>query len=116
MVAVILEYVAFGYDYVVIASTLAIGIGAYRLTISSTKDFQDFLLIINDNAHTKENQSNKLKTLFAEYVDTHATMKQLSINPVLNRKEKRHSRLTIDCSLNFPFSGQLLKSFDSKVF
>lgn len=80
LVAVILEYVAFGYNYVVIASTLSFGIGLYRLAISSTKDFQDFLRIINDNAHTNQNQSNELEVLFAEYVDTHATIKQLSIN------------------------------------
>lgn len=79
LIAIIFEYIIFGYEYCLIASTVAFGIGAYLLGIAATKEFQDFLHLINDNAQSNANQSHGLMLLFAEYVDTHATIKQLSI-------------------------------------
>lgn len=79
-IAIILEYIAYWYSFSVIACGLALGIGAYWLAISATKELQRVLHVINDQAQVNERQSNELNTLlFAEFIDAHGTVKQLSM-------------------------------------
>lgn len=79
MIAVILEYITFGYEYFIIACTLALGIEGYWIIISATKEIQSILSSINDKSKENGNQTNdELKVLYSEYIDAHAAIKQLS--------------------------------------
>ena len=85
--AVILEYTITGYGYFIIASTFSLGIGICWLPISSTKEIQHILHLIKKKiTRPNANQSNEMKILFAEFIDTHATMKQLSTLDIFNEK------------------------------
>lgn len=68
------------YSYFLIACTLALGIGAFWFIVSTTKEIKHILHSINDTAKAKKKQSDKVKILFAEYVNTHAVIKQLSMH------------------------------------
>lgn len=86
--AIILEYILCGYEYFVVACTLALGIGSYWLEVSATKIIQRILHTINNKARANKNQLNELKILFKEYIDTHAIVKQLSTYYNLLKVEK----------------------------
>lgn len=77
-IAVIIEYFVVGYELIVVACTLALGIGAYWFAKSITKEIQRIRHSINDAAQENQNQSNELKLLISEYIHLHASMKQLS--------------------------------------
>lgn len=78
--AVTLEYIVFTYEYFVIACTLAFGVGIYCILISVTEEIQHILHLINSKAQANKVKPDKLNTLFLEYINTHGTVKQLSIS------------------------------------
>lgn len=78
LLADIIEYIVLCYAYLIIACTLALGIGVFCFAISVTKDIQRILHLVNDTAKANTNQSNELKLLLAEFNDVHAATKQLS--------------------------------------
>lgn len=61
------------------ACTLALGIGAFWIAISVTKEIQRILHSINNKSHETEIQTNEMMDLFSEYIDAHGIVKQLSI-------------------------------------
>lgn len=73
------EYVILGYDFFVVACTIALGIGAFWFAISATKDIQRILHAFMHKAKTNQIQANELKILLAEFIDSHVAIKQLSI-------------------------------------
>lgn len=73
-----LEYIALAYEFLIIACTLALCIGAFWFVISATKELQHVLHLINDKAHKNRNQSTEVKALLAEYIHAHGIVKQLS--------------------------------------
>lgn len=77
--AIIIEYVLFGYECVIVACTLSLGIGACDFAISITKEIQRILRAINNEAHADDNRLNEMKILFSEYIYAHAAIKKLSI-------------------------------------
>lgn len=77
-IAVIIEYVAIGYEFFIVACTLALGIGTCWFAISITKEIKRIRHSINDAAQANQNQSNELKILFSEYIHVHSSIKQLS--------------------------------------
>lgn len=79
LIAVVLEYITLAYEYFVIACTLSLGIGAYWIATSATKDIQKHILhSINETARENGNQLSELKNLLSEYNEAHAAIKQLS--------------------------------------
>lgn len=63
----------------VVACSLSLGIGAYWLAISGTKEIQRVLHLINDKTEPNENQRNdEMRTSLSEYIYAHAIAKQLS--------------------------------------
>lgn len=79
LIAVLIEYVIVTYEYIMITCTLSLAIGAFWFIISVTKEIQHILHSINDKAQANEDQSNEMQRLFAEYIDAHAALKQLSL-------------------------------------
>lgn len=79
LVAVLVEYIIYGYEYLILSCTLGLAIGGFWLSIQTTKEIQRLLRLINDKAQTNKIQSNEFKALFAEYVHGSGTVKQLSI-------------------------------------
>lgn len=79
MIAIILEYIFFGYEYLIVASTVALGIGAFWFAVSITKEFQGVLQrSINDNVQVDAVQKSELKVFISEFIDAHVLLKQLS--------------------------------------
>lgn len=76
--AVAHEYITCGYEFFVIACALALGIAAFCFTTAVTKELQRILRSINDEAQA--NEKGELKILFAEFIDTYTSIKQLSKN------------------------------------
>lgn len=76
LIAVILEYIIFGYTYIIAACTVALGIGLCLIANAVIKEIQDFLHSINRKA--RRNQSNELKAMFLELMNAHTAIKQLS--------------------------------------
>lgn len=89
LIAVILEYVFASYEYFVIACTLALGIGAFWVAMSLTKEIKRIVHSINHKTKAKMSQSHELMHLFLEFVDAHAAVKQLSIYINLSMKYVR---------------------------
>lgn len=79
MVAVAVEYIILGFEFSVIACTLALGIGAYCFGISAIKEIERLFNLINDEACGNENQPKELKASFSECIEAHVIVKQLSI-------------------------------------
>lgn len=79
LIAVIFEYIVFGYEYFLDACTLALGIGAYWFVIALIKEIQHILQSINEKAQANLNQSEVLMVLFTEFIDIHEIVKQLSV-------------------------------------
>lgn len=82
-----------GYDYFVDASTLALGIGAYLLTISSAKEILRILRSISDKVQKHPKQLRELNVLISEYIHAHAAIKQLSIIQCFNIRTNRLMRV-----------------------
>lgn len=78
MIAVFLEYTTLAYFFFINACTLGLVNGAYWFAASTTEEIQYILHLINKKASTNEKQSHELKILFAEFIDVHAAIKQLS--------------------------------------
>lgn len=78
-VAVFAEYIIVGYEYLVIACTLALGSGAFWYAVSATKEFKRILYSVSDQAREKENRTNEMKMLIAEFIYSHGIVKQLSM-------------------------------------
>lgn len=78
LIAVFLEYTTLAYFFFINACTLGLVNGAYWFATSTTEEIQYILHLINKKASTNEKQSNELKILFAEFIDVHAAIKQLS--------------------------------------
>lgn len=90
LTAFLLEYIIFGFQMLVVACSLALGIGGYWLAVSATKDIQRMLHLINDKTQPNENQTNdEMNTTFSEYINAHAIEKQLSISQFLKMIESR---------------------------
>lgn len=70
LIVVILEYIICGYEFFIVACTLALGIGAFWLAISVTKEIQRILCLIDEKIHANENQSTDLNILFSGFVET----------------------------------------------
>lgn len=79
LIAVTVEYTTCACEYFLGACTLALAIGTFWIAISMTKEIQQILLIINDEAKEKKIQSEQLNVLFSEFIDAHGIVKQLSI-------------------------------------
>lgn len=79
LIASVVEYIIYGYEYLILACTLGLGIGGFWLTIRTTKEIQRLLHITNNKAHVNDNQSNELKAILSEYAHGLGTVKQLSI-------------------------------------
>lgn len=77
LIVIIFEYIIFSYEYLVIASTLALCIGTYCYAIAMIRELKRILYSINAKAN--DNQSKELQTLFSEFNYTHGTVEQLSI-------------------------------------
>lgn len=84
LIAVILEYIMYGCDCFIIACTLALGVGAFWFAVSACKEIQHVLQSFNDVAHAKQHQLIELRILFVEFINTHLTVKQLSIFQFFN--------------------------------
>lgn len=78
MIAVIVEYIILGYEFHVVASTLAYGIGSFWFGISTIEEIKRILYSINDEAQANVHESNELKLLLSEFIDLHEILKQLS--------------------------------------
>lgn len=77
--AILIEYILFGYECVIVACTLSLGIGAYNFAISIAKEIKRILRSINNVAHADDNRLNEMEILFSEYIYVNATIKKLSI-------------------------------------
>lgn len=88
--AAIIEYFIIAYEFLINASTLGLGIGAFWFAVSATKEIRRILNSINDTAQADGNQSFELKVLFAEYIDAHGLLIQLSIYFSQASKTKAH--------------------------
>lgn len=79
LIAIILEYIIWTYEYFIVACTLSLAIGGYWFAISATKEIQHTLHLINDAAQANDVcQSNELKLLIAEFIYAHGVVKKLS--------------------------------------
>lgn len=67
-IAVILEYIIFGYSYFVCATIFALGIGLFWFGISLIKEIRCILHSINGKIRVNKNQSKELKVLFSELI------------------------------------------------
>lgn len=76
---IILEYIVLSYTYFLATCCLSHAVGVYWLVLAIIKEIRHILRSINEKAHTKKNQSNEIKTLLTEYIQTHAAVKQLSL-------------------------------------
>lgn len=81
MVACLIAYLAIGYDFLINASTLGLGIGGFLFAVAATKEIRRGLHLISYKAQVNETQTNELKKLFVEFVYAHNVVKQLSIFP-----------------------------------
>lgn len=73
----------------IVACILGLGIGAFEIGISITKDIQRTLRSINHKAKATANQTNELKIIFREIIYSHSFVKQLSIEFDTLNKEIR---------------------------
>lgn len=81
-IAIVIEYITCGYEFFTVACTLSVVIGSYWVSISATKEIQHILHSINDKTRANENHPNEFGILFAEFIDAHAAVKQLSWHKV----------------------------------
>lgn len=68
-----------GYEFVIVACTLSLGIGGYNFAISISKEIQRILLTINNEAHA-DSRLNEIKNILSEYIHVTAAIKKLSIS------------------------------------
>lgn len=74
------EHCILSYELLVVACTLGLGIGAFCIVISTTKEIKHILSLINQKAQSNQcNQLNEMKILITECVVTYGIAKQLSI-------------------------------------
>lgn len=78
VIAFALEYIILSYEYLIIATTLGLGIGAFWFAKAATKEFQRILHVFNEKAQAKKSRSNVLKISLLEFIYTHGIVKQLS--------------------------------------
>lgn len=78
LIAVVLEYFIFSYEYLVIACTLSLRIAAFCFTISVIQEIHGTLNSINRETNANVNESNELKLLLCEFIRLHVSVKQLS--------------------------------------
>lgn len=76
--AVIIEYIILGYQWFLNSCTLGLGIGAFWFAVTATKDIRRILRSISVETKINGKRSNKLKVFFAEFIDAHGVVKQLS--------------------------------------
>lgn len=97
LIAIISEYVIFGYEYCVIACSLAVGMGAFWFGISVTKEIQHTLNSINHKAHANKMRSKQLKILFLEFMHAHAAIKRYTgIHFNLSNEQKKMHKINND--------------------
>lgn len=102
LVSIILEFMIWTYEHIVLSCTLSLAVGGYWLTISTTEEFQRIVSKLNDEAQKSVYESNALKILFAEFIDLHATIKQLSVcQRVRYRGVIQHNFNSIDSLFRF---------------
>lgn len=80
LIVVTFEYIIYFYVCLIIACILGLEIGAYLFGISATKDIQRILHIIKINYEAQKYgiQASDLMKLFAEFINVHGSVKQLS--------------------------------------
>lgn len=83
-VAIVLEYIMFGYSYFASASFLGLAFGLFWISVPMTKEIRCILHKMNDTVQENKNHGIELKILSAEYIDTHGMVKQLSINSFIH--------------------------------
>lgn len=106
-IATFIEYIICGYEFFTAACTLAVVIGSYWVAISATREIRRILHSINHKTRANKNLSNEIKVLFAEFIDAHASVKQLS--------EFTKYRFDFAHSLDFIFVSRLVQDF-SDIF
>lgn len=77
-IAVVIECITGAYEFFTIACTLAVVIGSYWVSVSATKEIWRILHSICHKVRSNESHSNENRVLFAEFIDAHAAIKQLS--------------------------------------
>lgn len=78
LIVIIIEYVICGYEFFIVAFTLALGIGVFWFGIAVIKELKRIIHSMNNKTKANKSQLNELKVLFSEYIHTHAAIKQLS--------------------------------------
>lgn len=103
----ILEYIIMGYEFLLNASTLGLGIGTFWIAVSVTKELQRKLYSINDKAQSNgtQIQTNEMKVSFTQFIDAHVTIKQFSIFQSLQQLKKRQSLTISTNSVRIIFHG-----------
>lgn len=86
LIGVISEYVIFGYEYCVIACSLALGMGIFWFAISVTKEIQHTLHSINRKTRANKLRPNQMKILFMEFIHAHAAIKRYAFQSFEQRK------------------------------
>lgn len=111
LTAVIIEYIIGGYQYLLNSCTLGLGIGAFWFAVTATKEIRCILRSINVKAKAKNCQSSELMVLFAEFIDVHGIVKQLSTCNLLQSFEWLTN--IVFCRVEHDFSGILQPIFMS---
>lgn len=93
--ASIIAYIVIGYDFLVNASTLGLGMGAFWFAVSVTKEIRRRLHLVSCKTQVNEIQGNELKILLAESIYTHNVVKQLSIFRLTKKSEKKNGILLL---------------------
>lgn len=83
-VAVTVQYIICGYEFFLIACSLALFIGLNWFIVAVIKEIRRILHEINKKAQANANQPSKLMELFSEFIYTHSILKQLSIISMCN--------------------------------
>lgn len=119
MIAVILEYILYGYQTYVNACTISLGIGIFWFILSSTKSIKHILHRINDRKlPTTENELSRSK-LLAEFIHAHNDMKQLSNISVFSFDssfEKEDLLMHIDVWMNIKWYQPKQFQLNSSLF
>lgn len=92
-----LECIIFGYETFVIACILAFGIGACCFVISSIREIQSILYLINEKALANDKHSNEIRASFSavsEFIDAYGALKQFSRFQFLSIKNCTNSKLS----------------------
>lgn len=77
-IAALLQFIIIEYQYIILACTLSLGMGAFCCAISVTNEIRRILHIFHAKTQANEIQSNELELLLSEFINAHTVVKQLS--------------------------------------